>query len=472
MSNVPARIGHFIDVRLGVAKFTRTVLNKAFPDHWSFMLGEIALYSFIVLVATGIYMTLFFDPSMATTTYHGSYAPMDGTTMSRAYASAVHMSFDVKAGLVIRQTHHWAALLFIGAIVVHMCRIFFTGAYRRPREINWMIGLSMLILAIVNGFTGYSMADDLVSGTGLRIAYSIIQSIPIIGTWLAFDLFKGEFPGDVIISRLFVSHVLLVPAAIVGLLTAHLGILWHQKHTQFPGPGRRERNVVGSRMWPAYAAKSMGLLALVAGMCVLFGGLVQINPFWQFGPYEPAHANTPAQPDWYMGWIEGAIRLAPPFEIRAFGHAVPALFFPAVLLPGIVFGVLFLWPFIEPNLTRDYAEHQLLDRPSQHPWRTSFGCAALTFFGLLLLAGGDDVEAVAFRVDVTHLVRLYQALLFILPPLMFVFSFVLCRQRARNEREHWDQIDHEATHFAPADPPNDAPATKPSFLHRLLRKAL
>ena len=178
--------------------------------------------------------------------------------MSEAFRSTVRLSFDVRAGLVFRQMHHWAALIFVAAIVAHLCRIFFTGAFRRPRELNWIIGVTLLVLVIFNGFSGYSLPDDLLSGTGLRIAYSIALAVPVVGTWIAFLLFGGEFPAPDILSRLFVLHVLFVPAAIVGLLGAHLAILWRQKHTQFPGPGRTEDNIVGSRLWPTYAARSVG----------------------------------------------------------------------------------------------------------------------------------------------------------------------------------------------------------------------
>src|SRR4051794_5938335 len=260
------RMFRWFDDRLGVSGFTRSALDKIFPDNWSFMLGEIALYCFVVLVPTGMYLTFFFSPSSKEVLYDGSYAPLRGVQMSEAYRSSVRLSFDVRAGLMFRQMHHWAALVFVAAVVVHLCRIFFTGAFRRPREINWIIGLTLLVMVMFNGFSGYSLPDDLLSGTGLRIAYSIALAVPIIGTWLAYLVFGGEFPAPDITSRLFVLHVLLVPAVIVALLSAHLAMVWHQKHTQLPGPGRTEGNVVGSRLWPTYAARSLGLFAGVAGL--------------------------------------------------------------------------------------------------------------------------------------------------------------------------------------------------------------
>src|SRR3954447_5941276 len=310
------RLSRWFDDRITVSKFGRSALNKVFPDHWSFMLGEIALYAFLVLVLTGIFLTFFFEPSLKQVTYTGSYGPLHGIEMSAAYASVVNLSFDVRAGLVMRQTHHWAALVFIASIVAHLCRIFFTGAFRRPHEINWIIGVTMLLLAIANGVTGYSLPDDLLSGTGLRIMYSIVLSIPVVGTWLAFLVFGGEFPSGSIVSRLFVIHIFIVPVALFGLLGAHLAILWRQKHTQFAGRKRAERNVVGSRFWPKYAIKSVGLFAIIAGVLAGLGGLAQINPVWLYGPFDPAAVSTAAQPDWYVGWLEGALRLAPPWYLQ------------------------------------------------------------------------------------------------------------------------------------------------------------
>ncbi|HEY8200886.1 MAG TPA: cytochrome b, partial [Actinomycetota bacterium] len=296
---ITRRAVQFVDDRLGTSGFARSALDKVFPDHWSFMLGEIALYCFVVLVGTGTFLTFFFKASSGEVLYHGSYVPLRNVPVSEAYRSVLNLSFDVRAGMVMRQTHHWAAVVFIAAIVAHLARIFFTGAFRRPREINWIVGLSLLILAIFNGFTGYSLPDDLLSGTGLRIAYSITLSIPVIGTWAAFLLFGGEFPANDILSRLFVIHVLLIPGLIVALLTLHMAILWRQKHTQFPGPGRTETNVVGSRFWPSYAAKSIGLLLGVIAVLTALGGLAQINPIWLYGPFKPSAVSSPAQPDWY-----------------------------------------------------------------------------------------------------------------------------------------------------------------------------
>ena len=191
-----AGLGAFVDDRLRITGASRKYLNKVFPDQWSFMMGEIALYSFIVLLLTGTYLTFFFDASMGETVYHGRYVPMQGITMSKAYASTLDISFDVRGGLIVRQIHHWAALLFLAAMLIHMCRVFFTGAFRKPRELNWLVGLSMLALGLLEGFIGYSLPDDLLSGTGLRIVDSIILSVPVIGTWTLVPALRRRVPGD------------------------------------------------------------------------------------------------------------------------------------------------------------------------------------------------------------------------------------------------------------------------------------
>lgn len=453
------RLFDWFDDRLGVSRFTRSALDKIFPDNWSFMLGEIALYCFMVLVLTGTYLTFFFSPSSKEVTYSGSYAPLHGVTMSEAYNSTVRLSFDVRAGLMFRQMHHWAAVLFVAAVLVHLMRIFFTGAFRRPREINWIIGVTLLVMIIFNGFSGYSLPDDLLSGTGLRIAYSIALAVPVAGTWLAFLFFGGEFPAAQLESRLFVMHVLLVPGIIVALLGAHLAILWRQKHTQFPGPGRTEDNIVGSRLWPTYAARSVGLFAGVFGIIALLGGLAQINPIWLYGPFEPAAVSTAAQPDWYMGWLEGALRLGPAIRLHVFGYTISEVFWPGVALPGVTFGLLYLWPFIERFVTRDREEHQILDRPRNRPVRTAIGVGVLTFYIVLFLAGSQDIAAQKLRASIPAVTLTLRVLLFVLPFITAAITWKLCHDLMGGDEleEAKEHIQHPEGEPVPAFPMGEPP---------------
>jgi ubiquinol-cytochrome c reductase cytochrome b subunit len=424
------RAFRWFDDRLHVANFTRSSLRKIFPDNWSFMLGEIALYCFVILVLTGTYLTFFFSPSAKEVVYDGSYVPLKGLHMTEAFNSSLRISFDVRAGLVFRQMHHWAALLFTGSVLVHLMRVFFTGAFRRPRELNWIIGVTLLVLVMFNGFSGYSLPDDLLSGTGLRIGYSIALAVPVIGTWAAFLVFGGEFPSPDIISRLFVLHVLIIPAVIAGLLGAHMAILWRQKHTQFPGPGRTEDNIVGSRLWPTYTLRSMGLLAGTFSITALLGGLFQVNPIWLYGPFEPAAVSTASQPDWYMGWLEGALRLAPAWRVDLFGYTISEVFWPGVLLPGVTFGLLYLWPFIERRFTHDTAEHHILDRPRERPLRTALGVGVLTFYTVLFVAGSSDIGAQKFVVGIPTFTRVLQVLVIVLPIVAGLVTWKICRDLA------------------------------------------
>jgi ubiquinol-cytochrome c reductase cytochrome b subunit len=399
MGETAAKKGlRYVDDRLGTAGFLRRSMNKVFPDHWSFMLGEIALYSFVILLLTGTYLTLFFHASSSEVVYNGSYAPLRGVHMTDAYASTLHLSFDVRGGLLMRQIHHWAAVLFVMSIAVHMFRVFFTGAFRKPRTLNWHIGVTLLILGILEGFAGYSLPDDLLSGTGIRIAYSVMESLPVVGTYLAYFVFGGPFPGQDFIPRLFVIHVLLVPGIILALISAHMMIIWHQKHTDFPGPGKTERNVIGSPFYPTFLIKTNGFLFMVFGVCAALGTFAQINPVWLYGPYNPSQVSAGSQPDWYIFFLEGSLRLMPNLESNFWGHTISwNILVPGVILPGIMFNLLYAYPTLEAWLTKDKAFHNLLQRPRDTPIRTALGVMAITFYAILYVGGQNDVLAYTFH---------------------------------------------------------------------------
>ncbi|HZH20311.1 MAG TPA: cytochrome bc complex cytochrome b subunit [Geodermatophilus sp.] len=424
------------DDRLIVAGPLRRTLNKVFPDHWSFLLGEIALYSFVILLISGTYLTFYYDAAMTEVVYEGTYAPMRGLEMTAAYESTLYLSFDVRGGLFIRQVHHWAALLFVAAIVVHLMRIFFTGAFRRPRETNWLIGIGLLLLSFAMGFTGYSLPDDLLSGTGLRIISAIILSIPVVGTWVHWAVFNGDYVGEEILGRLYIVHVLIVPAILLALIAVHLLLLVKQKHTQFPGPGRTEHNVVGNRLFPAFAGKAGGLFFIVFGVVAALGGLVQINPVWLWGPYNPAQVSAASQPDWYVMFLDGSTRLFPAWDINLPGnYTIPALFWPTVVLPGIIFTLMAAYPMIERKLTRDEASHHLLQRPRDVPVRTSLGMMALAFYVVLLISGGNDVIAEKFDISLNAMTWAGRIGLIIIPPLAYVLTYRICLGLQKHDRE-------------------------------------
>jgi ubiquinol-cytochrome c reductase cytochrome b subunit len=426
------RLAGWVDSRTGIAGVTRAALRKVFPDHWSFLLGEISLFCFVILVATGVFLTFFFIPSTAEVVYDGPYLPLQGQEISAAYDSVLRISFEVQAGLLMRQIHHWTALVFVAVTILHLARVFFTGAFRRPRELNWVVGFTLLVVALALGFTGYSLPDDMLSGTGAQIAYSAALSIPLIGPWVASLIFGGVYPTEEFIPRFFVLHILLLPAVFIGLLTVHMALLVLHKHTQYRGGPAREDNVVGRYLWPGQVFLSVGLFFLTAAFLAFLGGVFQINPVWAWGPYDPAVVASPVQPDWYIGWLEGALRIFPPFEPVIFGLVIPSPFIPGVVIPGIVLTIVALWPFIEQRLTGDHREHHLLDRFWEHPIRTATGVAILTFFGILTMAGGNDVIAFYFHTDIAMLTRVFRWLTILLPIAAWALTYQVCRNYQRH----------------------------------------
>ncbi len=423
-----------VDERVEGSSFMQRNLRKVFPDHWSFVLGEIALYSFVMLVLTGTFLSFFYVASRQPLTYRGPYEALRGQQVSAAFDSVMGISFEVRAGLVMRQMHHWAALVFMGAIIAHLLRVFFTGAFRKPREISWLIGIGLFLVGMGAGFSGYSLPDDALSGTGLRIAYSIILSIPFVGTWLAYLFFGGEFPGPEILHRLLVLHIYIIPLAIFGLLGAHLALVWHQTHTQFRAPGRTEDTVTGTPVWPKFALKSIGLAFSTFAVIALLGGLFQINPIWFYGPFTPYTTASPSQPDYYVGWLEGLLRLWPNWEFPFFGHTIGELFLPGVVVPGLVFTVLALWPFLEARVSRDHVWHQFAERPREAPVRAAIGAGGLAFFVVLVLAGGNDVVAKFLNVEVDTLNTLLKWAVFLAPVVCGLITYWICRDLASTPR--------------------------------------
>ncbi|WP_439378056.1 cytochrome bc1 complex cytochrome b subunit [Amycolatopsis lexingtonensis] len=424
------------DRRYHAAKGLRHQMNKVFPTHWSFLLGEIALYSFIILLLTGVYLTLFFDPSMQEVVYQGSFKNMQGLEMSQAFRTTLDISFDVRGGLFMRQLHHWAALIFVASMAVHMLRIFFTGAFRRPREANWVIGGLLLILGCFEGFFGYSLPDDLLSGTGIRATLSgIVLSVPVMGTWIHWALFGGEFPGDQIIPRLYTLHILLLPGIMLALVGAHLALVWYQKHTQFPGVRRKETNVVGVRIMPYFALKGGAFFTLVVGVLALMSGLFQINPVWNFGPYNPAQVSAGSQPDWYMAWADGMLRIWPAWEVYLGNYTIPAVFFPGAIGMPILFGLFLTYPFLERKLSKDTAHHNLLQRPRDVPVRTALGAMALGFFMVIELSGFNDIIADSFDISLNATTWAGRIGVLIVPPIAYYLTYRLCLGLQRADRE-------------------------------------
>ena len=443
----------FVDERLGAASFARRALRYVFPEHWSFLLGEVALYSFAFLILSGTYLALFFSPDISTrSTYAGPFDELTGFAVTPAYDSVLHISSTVPAGLMVRQAHHWAALVFVVAMVAHLARTFFTGAFRKPREVIWMLGVLLLAAGVFEGFAGYSLPDDLLSGMGLAIAYGVALSLPFLGGDVGSVLWDGQYPGSgAIESRLYILHVFLIPAVMATLIALHLALVARHHHTQFAGPGRSERNTVGAPMWPGYALRSLGLMLLVFAVLVALGGLVQVNPIWQWGPYEINRSTNGAQPDWYLGWLIGGLRLMPNWEPSAFGYTfAPNPFWGGAAFPLVVFLVLLLWPTVERRMTGDRGFHNLLDRPRDAPWRTAFGAGFFTWVFLVFVAGSADRIDVFFGLSYENQIHAYWVVVWVLPLIVFALALRVCRTLQRKDLieadQHRARIEARAAH--------------------------
>jgi ubiquinol-cytochrome c reductase cytochrome b subunit len=427
---------NYLDERLSVSAVLKGFGRKVFPDHWSFMLGEVALYSFVILVLSGTFLTFFYQPSMAEVHYDGSYAPLKGAQMSIAYASSLDISFDIRGGLIMRQVHHWAALLFVAAAGLHMLRVFFTGAFRKPRELNWVVGFLLFLMGMGAGFTGYSLPDDLLSGNGLRIIDGMIKGIPVIGTAFSSGFFGGEFPGTEVVARLYSLHIMILPALIIVLIGVHLMMVIIHKHTHYSGPGRTDDNVVGYPLMPVYVAKAGGFFFLVFGVVAAIAATFTINPIWNYGPYDPSPVSAGTQPDWYIGWLDGALRLAPSgWDISIFGYVIPM----GVMVPLIV-SLLFLalvaaYPFIENWVTKDKREHHVLDRPRNAPTRTAIGAAGVTFYAVLWAGASTDLIATNFQMSLNQVLVAMQIMLLIGPGIAYFVTKRACLALQNKDRE-------------------------------------
>jgi ubiquinol-cytochrome c reductase cytochrome b subunit len=427
---------NYLDERTSASTAMKTLGRKIFPDHWSFMLGEVALYSFIVILISGTFLTFFFDPSMTEVEYEGSYLPLKGIEMSVAYHTSLDLSFDIRGGLLMRQVHHWAALLFVASIGLHMLRVFFTGAFRKPRELNWIIGFVLFILAMAEGFTGYSLPDDLLSGNGLRIIDGMIKAFPVIGVWMSYLFFGEEFPGVDVIPRLYVLHIMLLPAILIATLAIHMVLLVVNKHTQFAGPGRTNDNVVGSPVLPVFAAKAGGFFFLVFGTIMLIASMFTINPIWNYGPYDPSPVSAGTQPDWYIGFADGALRLVPPgWEFVLLGHTWSMNILAPTIVLGLFIVLVALYPFFEAWVTGDKREHHIADRPRNAPTRTAIGAAGVTFYAVLWAAASSDLIATHFKLTIEGVITSLQVLFFLAPVLAFVITKRTCLALQRKDRE-------------------------------------
>jgi ubiquinol-cytochrome c reductase cytochrome b subunit len=428
------RLATWVDSRTGLRGVTRSARRLVFPDHWSFLLGEIALYSLVILLITGVYLSLYFHPSADLVVYDGRYAPLRGQLVSQAFDSTLHISFDVRGGLLVRQAHHWAALVFVASVFVHLLRVFFTGAFRKPRELNWVLGFLLLVLAMFAGLTGYDLPDDLLSGTGLQVVNGTLLSVPVVGTYLSFFLFGGEFPGEDLIARFNTLHTLVIPGLMIALLVGHVALAVRHRHTQYAGPGRTENNVVGLP-FKVHAVKSAGYFCFVSGVIFFMAAVAQINPVWNYGPFRPDQVSAGSQPDWYMGVADGLLRVMPGWEIALWGHTL-ALDNLLPLLGGmLLFLAMGAYPFLEAWITDDDRDHHLLDRPRNRPVRTALGVAWLSVYAVALIGAANDVIAIRLHVSVNAVTWTVRVGLFVVPALAFAITKRLALALQRRDRD-------------------------------------
>ena len=434
--SITAKASNYLDERTSISAAVKEFGRKIFPDHWSFLLGEVALYSFVIILLSGTFLTFFFQASMTPVEYAGSYVPLKGVEMSAAMDSTLNISFDIRGGLLMRQVHHWAALLFVASIGLHMLRVFFTGAFRKPRELNWSVGFVLFVLAMAEGFTGYSLPDDLLSGNGLRIIDGMVVGVPVVGTWISFLLFGGEFPGNDIVGRLYTAHILLLPLIVIAFIAIHLMFVIIHKHTQYPGPGRTEENVVGFPVLPVYAAKAGGFFFIVFGVVALIAATVTINPIWNYGPYDPSPVSAGTQPDWYIGFADGALRLMPPhLETYWFGYTWSWNILIPIAILLVFLAAVFAYPFFEAWVTGDKREHHILDRPRNAPVRTAIGAAGVAFYAVMWAAASSDIIATHFKVTMEGVINTLQILLIVAPIAAFIITKRIALALQKKDRD-------------------------------------
>jgi ubiquinol-cytochrome c reductase cytochrome b subunit len=405
------------------------------PLHWTNMFGAVSLACLIVVFLTGIFLMFVYSPSSTPVTYHGGYGPLEGATMSEALRSTLRISFEIPGGLLVRQAHHWAALLLPASLMLQLVTTYFFGGFRKPRRLGWVLLFGILILALVGGWSGYALPDDMLSGSGLRIVEGIVLGIPIVGTWLSALLFGGEFPGE-IIAHLYPIHVVIVPLAMIGLIVLRARAAYRNRPAQLPGSGRTEDNVVGVPVLPNAAARAGGLLLIAMAVIVLISATVTVSPIWLYGPSAPGDASAGSQPDWYTGFLDGALRLVPPgWEFVWLGHTwTLSVLVPLAVVGLFLVGVLF-YPFIEQWISADDRDHHLLDRPRNTPTRTAIGAGAITFYCALWGVGSADLAATHFHLGVETVVAFYQVIVIVGPVIAFEVTRRVCLGLQRKDQE-------------------------------------
>ena len=420
-----------LDERLRVRRPARTALHKVFPHHWSFLLGEVTLFAFVLLVATGLYLTMFYTPSVELVTYSGSMALYQGQELPAAFESVVRLSHDVSGGVFFRRVHRGAAYLLVAGMAAHLLRILLTGAFRRPREVNYSVGITLLALGLALAATGQSLPYDVVEGAALRIAYSFLLAIPFVGEQVAFWVFGGDYFGDAI-PRFYVLHILVLPGLFAALATVHLLIVVRQRHTQFPQPDvDGQRQVAGTPLWPSQFATSAALLLAMAAALAAFAAFVPWSDVALHGPALPGHVSNAAHPDVWLLWLEGVLVLYPPWVWYPLpGVVISGPFLAGVLVPLLLFGALAAYPFVDRRIAPPDGDVHVLQHPGEVPLRTGFVVGLTTLVGVLTLGGVSDFLARAANMPIERVIMTLRGAAVAGPPLAAAAAAWLARRRA------------------------------------------
>ncbi len=425
----------FVDERLGAARGLRFLMDYVFPDHWSFLLGEIALYSFVVLIATGTFLALFFNADTTQVVYHGATGRSTVRTSRALTPRRLHISFDVSGGLLIRQAHHWAALVFVAAITLHLLRIVFTGAFRKPRDINYFIGVTLLGARDPRGVRRLLAARRPALWDGTRDRLGGRDVDPLDRRPARHRSVGRAVPG---VERVRVAAV-------------------HRARVRHPrDPRRADRRAPGDHHAPAPLAVPRtrpprgqrgrhsdvaGLRAALTrpvrrrrGVLVLMGGLIQINPVWLWGPYHPYIGTNGAQPDWYLGWLIGALRIMPNLEIHLFGHTlVPNPFFGGVLFPAIVFGLLYALPWLDRRFvsTATAAATTCSSARATTRARSALAAAVLSAVAVVFAAGSADRLFFQFGFGYEGAIWFFRGAFLVVPVVVYMLTKRVCVELAR-----------------------------------------
>ena len=437
-------MNQWLEERLHISRLNDKFLRKAFPVHHSFFLGEITLFSLIILILTGVILALSYEPSNSLVT--NSFDP--GTAAKpNLIPAAFHSALKINAmpfGDMLRRIHHWTANIMVAAAVIHMMRIYFTGAFKKPREINWWIGMMLLIFSALTAVTGYILPYDNYAYNTVKVVYGIVASIPWVGQWVAQAAFAGAFPGEGIIPRIYGYHIMLLPAILIALTAAHMVIMIKQKHTQ-PQYAKRiaYKKIVGVPLM-TQQTPIMLLLALVfAGIIVLFSAFIPVHPVEFFGPPSTTPINN-IKPDWYLLWVFGLLAIIPSFEIHLWGGAIGAEFVGAIVMPTVVLVAMFAVPMLDRARDSQY----YAENPTNHPVRLAAGVAFMAML-LVMSVAGYKPELISANILTTANANAILWILTVVIPAVCYFGVLGIVRGIRSLREA-DERDR-ALHAAHAD---------------------